>query len=57
MTVPDNSTPEEQHILEKLDSKGVLDLKDDIKNYIINHVQLERRGLNLKISETEKVQK
>jgi hypothetical protein len=55
MTIHDNTTPEELNILEHLHTKEVSELREDIRNYILNHAQLERKGLNLKISEMEKL--
>ena len=55
MTIHDYTTPEELNMLEHLHTKEISELREDVRNYILNHAQLERKGLNLKISEMEKL--
>ena len=42
---------EELRILSDLETTGVFKMRDEIKHYILNNIQLERKGLNLKIND------
>ena len=37
MTIHDNTTPEELNILEHLNTTDISDLRENIRNYILNH--------------------
>ena len=37
MTIHDNTTPEELKILEQLQTTEISELREDIRNYILNH--------------------